>query len=77
MYDFLIVGSGIFGTTCAYELTKLGHKCLVIDKRNVIGGNCYTENINGIHVHKHGAHIFHTNEKYLWDYVNQFAEFKQ
>lgn len=77
MYDFLIVGSGIFGTTCAYELTKLGYKCLVIDKRNVIGGNCYTENINGIHVHKHGAHIFHTNEKYLWDYVNQFAEFKQ
>lgn len=77
IYDFLIVGCGIFGTTCAHELNKLGYKCLVVDKRNVIGGNCYTENNNGIHIHKHGAHIFHTNEKYLWDYVNQFAEFRQ
>ena len=77
VYDFLIVGAGIFGSTCAYELNKKGFKCLVIDKRDVIGGNCYTENINGIHVHKHGAHIFHTNEKHLWDYVNQFAEFRQ
>lgn len=77
IYDYLIVGAGMFGTTCAYELNKLGYKCLVVDKRHVIGGNCYTENINGIHVHKHGAHIFHTNEKFLWDYVNQFAEFKQ
>jgi UDP-galactopyranose mutase len=76
-YDFLIVGAGIFGSTCAYELTKRGKKCLVIDKRDVIGGNCYTENVNGIHVHKYGAHIFHTNDKQLWDYVNQFAEFKQ
>jgi UDP-galactopyranose mutase len=76
-YDFLIVGAGIFGSTCAYELTKRGKKCLVIDKRDVIGGNCYTENVNGIHVHKYGAHIFHTNDKELWDYVNQFAVFKQ
>jgi UDP-galactopyranose mutase len=76
-YDYLIVGAGIFGSTCAYELTKRGKKCLVIDKRDVIGGNCYTENVNGIHVHKYGAHIFHTNDKKLWDYVNQFAEFKQ
>ena len=77
IYDFLIVGSGMFGTTCAYELNRLGFKCLVIDKRNVVGGNCYTENNDGIHIHKHGAHIYHTNDKYLWDYVNQFAEFRQ
>ena len=76
-YDYLIVGSGIYGSTCARELTKMGKKCLVIEKRGVIGGNCYTENVNGIHVHKYGAHIFHTNDKYIWDYVNQFAEFKQ
>jgi UDP-galactopyranose mutase len=76
-YDFLIVGAGVFGSVCAYELSKIGKKCLVIDKRDTIGGNCYTENVNGIHVHKYGAHIFHTNEKYLWDYINQFAEFKQ
>lgn len=76
-YDYLIVGAGPFGSVCAYELTKKGKKCLVIDKRPVIGGNCYTENVDGIHVHKYGAHIFHTNDKYLWDYVNQFAEFRQ
>jgi len=76
-YDYLIVGAGIYGSVCAYELNKKGKTCLVIDKRNVIGGNCYTENVNGIHVHKYGAHIFHTNDKKLWDYVNQFAEFKQ
>lgn len=74
-YDFLIVGAGPFGSTCAYELTKRGKKCLVIDKRKTIGGNCYTENDGGIHIHKYGAHIFHTNERKLWDYVNQFAEF--
>lgn len=76
-YDYLIVGAGVFGSVCAHELTKRGKKCIVIDKRNVIGGNCYTENVDGIHVHKYGAHIFHTNDKYLWDYVNQFAEFRQ
>jgi UDP-galactopyranose mutase len=75
-YDYLIVGAGVFGSVCAYELNKRGKTCLVIDKRNFVGGNCYTENINGIHVHKYGAHIFHTNDKYLWEYVNQFAEFR-
>ncbi len=76
-YDYLIVGAGPFGSVSAFELNKRGKKCLVIDKRDVIGGNCYTENVNGIHVHKYGAHIFHTNDKDIWDYVNQFAEFKQ
>jgi UDP-galactopyranose mutase len=76
-YDYLIVGAGMFGSVCAHELTKQGKKCLVIDSRNHIGGNCYTKNINGIHVHSYGAHIFHTNDKKLWDYVSQFAEFKQ
>jgi UDP-galactopyranose mutase len=76
-YDYLIVGAGIYGSVCAHELTKQGKSCLVIDKRNVVGGNCYTENINDIHIHKYGAHIFHTNDKKIWDYINQFAEFKQ
>lgn len=74
-YDYLIVGSGLFGSVFAYEATKRGKKCLVIDKRNHLGGNIYCENIDGINVHKYGAHIFHTNDKSLWDYVNQFAEF--
>ena len=74
-YDYLIVGAGLFGATCAYELTKKGNKCLVIDKRNHIGGNIYTEIIEGINVHKYGAHIFHTSNKEVWDYINQFAEF--
>ena len=77
LYDYLIVGAGPFGATCAYELQKSGKKCLVIDKRETIGGNCYTQNDGGIHVHKYGAHIFHTNDKRIWDYVNQFTEFKQ
>jgi UDP-galactopyranose mutase len=77
LYDYLIVGAGMFGSVCAHELTKQGKRCLVIDSRHHIGGNCYTENINGIHVHSYGAHIFHTNDKKLWEYVNQFAEFKQ
>ena len=75
MYDYLIVGSGLFGSICAYELTKKGYKCLVIDKRNHIGGNIYTEKIENINVHKYGAHIFHTSKKEIWDYINQFAEF--
>ena len=75
MYDYLIVGSGLYGSICAYELNKLGYKCLVIDKRNHIAGNIYTENIEGINVHKYGAHIFHTSNKEVWEYINQFAEF--
>lgn len=75
MYDFLIVGSGLYGAVCARELTNSGYKCLVIDKRNHIGGNIYTENIEGITIHKYGAHIFHTNNKEVWDYVNNFVEF--
>jgi UDP-galactopyranose mutase len=75
-YDFIIVGAGLYGSICAYELSKK-YNVLVIEKRNHIGGNCYTEDINGIHVHKYGAHIFHTNDKKIWDYVNQFATFNQ
>ena len=74
-YDYLIVGSGLSGAVFANEATKKGKKCLVIDKRNHIAGNIYTENIEGINVHKYGAHIFHTNNKRVWDYINQFAEF--
>lgn len=75
MYNYLIVGAGLFGAVFAYEATKKGKKCLVIDKRPHIGGNIYTENTEGINVHKYGAHIFHTSNKEIWDYVNQFAEF--
>ena len=74
-YDYLIVGAGLFGSTFAYEMTKKGKKCLVIDRRDHIGGNIYCENINGINVHKYGAHIFHTSDKTIWDYVNQFVDF--
>lgn len=74
-YDYLIVGAGLFGCVFAHEATKRNKRCLVIDKRNHIGGNVYCENIQGINVHKYGAHIFHTNDKGLWDYVNQFATF--
>ena len=74
-YDYLIVGAGLFGSTFAYEMSKKGKKCLVVDRRNHIGGNIYCENVNGINVHKYGAHIFHTSNKEVWDYVNQFAEF--
>lgn len=74
-YDYLIVGAGLFGATFAYEMTKIGKKCLVIDRRDHIGGNIYCENINEINVHKYGAHIFHTSNKKIWEYVNQFAEF--
>ncbi|ERJ12261.1 UDP-galactopyranose mutase [Haloplasma contractile] len=74
-YDFLIVGAGLFGATFAYEAKKKGYKCLVIDRRNHIAGNIYTCERQGIQVHEYGAHIFHTNNKYVWDYVNQFANF--
>ena len=74
-YDYLIVGAGLFGAVFAYEATKRGKKCLVIDKRDHIGGNIYCESIEGINVHKYGAHIFHTSSKEIWEYVNQFAEF--
>ena len=76
-YDYLVVGAGLFGATFAYEASKKGKKCLVIDKRPHIGGNIYTENIEGINVHKYGAHIFHTSDKEIWDYVNSFAEFNR
>ena len=75
MYDFLVVGAGLFGSVVAHELNKAGKKVLVIDQKNHIGGACYTENINGLDVHKYGAHIFNTKNKYIWDYVNQFSEF--
>lgn len=77
MYDYLIVGTGLFGAIFAYEANKKGKKCLVIDKRSHIGGNIYTENIDGINVHKYGAHIFHTSNKEVWDYIQQFAEFNR
>lgn len=77
MYDYLIVGAGLYGAVFAREMTDKGYKCLVIDKREHIAGNVYTENIEGINVHKYGAHIFHTSEKKVWDYVNRFAEFNR
>ena len=75
MYDYLIVGAGLYGSIFAHEANKRGKKCLVIDKRSHIGGNIYCENIEGINVHKYGAHIFHTNNTEVWNYINQFAEF--
>ena len=77
MYDYLIVGAGLFGSVFAYEATKKGKTCLVVDKRKHIGGNVYTENIKGINVHKYGAHIFHTSNKMIWDYIQQFATFNR
>ena len=74
-YDYLIVGSGLFGAVVAYEFNKRGYKVLVIEKRPNIAGNIYTEEIEGIQVHKYGPHIFHTSNKATWDYVNQFAKF--
>lgn len=74
-YDYLIVGAGLFGSTFAYEMSRRGKKCLVIDRRDHIGGNVYCEKINDINVHKYGAHIFHTSNKRIWDYINQFCEF--
>ena len=77
MYDYLIIGAGLFGATCARELTDAGKKCLVIDRRPYIAGNVYTEQVEGIHVHKYGAHIFHTNNKEVWNYVQRFAVFNR
>ena len=74
-YDYLIVGAGLTGAVFAHEAKKAGKKCLVIDKRDHIAGNIYTEQVNGINVHKYGAHIFHTSDRRVWDYVSQFAEF--
>ena len=76
-YDYLIVGSGLFGSIFAYEANKRGKKCLIIDKRSHIGGNVYTEEVEGINVHKYGAHIFHTSDKMIWDYIQQFADFNR
>lgn len=77
MYDYLVVGAGLYGAVFAREATKKGKKVLVIDKRNHIAGNVYCEEIEGINVHKYGAHIFHTNNKEVWNYVNKFAEFNR
>jgi UDP-galactopyranose mutase len=74
-YDYLIVGAGFYGAICAYELTRSGFKCLVLEKRNHIGGNCYTSNRDGIHVHEYGPHIFHTSNDKVWEWINQFAKF--
>ena len=74
-YDYLIVGAGLFGAVFAYEAKKAGKTCLVIDKRDHIAGNIYCEDIAGIHVHKYGAHIFHTSDKEVWNFINQFGEF--
>ena len=74
-YDYLVVGAGLFGAVFAHEAIRRGLRVLVLDKRSHIGGNCYTENVDGINVHKYGAHIFRTSRKDIWDYVGQFAEF--
>ena len=76
-YDYLIVGSGLFGSIFAYEANRKGKKCLVIDKRNHVGGNIYTKEVEGINVHEYGAHIFHTSNKEVWEYINKFAEFNR
>lgn len=74
-YDYLIVGAGLYGAVFAHEATERGKKCLVIEKRSHVGGNVFTEDIEGIQVHKYGAHIFHTNNKEIWEFVNKFGEF--
>jgi UDP-galactopyranose mutase len=75
MYDYIIVGSGFFGSVCARELTDRGFKCLVLEKRNHIGGNCHTEKVDGINMHTYGPHIFHTSNERVWKWINQFATF--
>lgn len=74
-YDYLIVGSGLYGSTCAYELKKRGYSVCVLDKRNHIGGNCYTSNRDGVSVHEYGPHIFHTSNERVWEWINQFVNF--
>lgn len=74
-YDYLIVGAGLFGSTFAWRATQAGKRCIVIDKRDHIAGNCYTENQNGVNIHKYGPHIFHTSSESTWNHVNQFADF--
>lgn len=76
-FDYLIVGSGLFGSVFAHEATKLGKNCLVLERRDHIGGNVYCEEVEGVMVHRYGAHIFHTNNKQVWEYVNQFVEFNR
>jgi len=75
MYDYLIVGAGFYGSICAHELTKKGNKVCVIDNRHHIGGNCHTENRDGINIHTYGPHIFHTSNEQVWKWINQFVEF--
>ncbi len=75
MYDYLIVGTGLFGSVFAYEATKRGKSCLALEKRDHIGGNVYTRNVSGINVHEYGIHVFHTSNKDIWDYINKFATF--
>ncbi len=77
MYDYLIVGAGLYGAVCAEALTRRGKRCLVLERRAHVAGNAYTEQIAGINVHKYGAHIFHTNDARVWEYVNRFAEFNR
>ena len=76
-YDYLLVGAGLFNAVLAYRAMKMGKKCIVIDKRNHLGGNIYCENVEGIHVHKYGAHIFHTSNKTVWNFVNSIVEFNR
>ena len=75
--DYLIVGAGLYGAVCAHQLAEKGYTCMVIDRRNHIAGNIYTENIHGINVHRYGAHIFHTNDRRVWEYIGRCAEFNQ
>ena len=76
-YDFIIVGAGLFGATFAYEALKSNRKCLVLDRRNHLGGNVYCQKIEGINIHKYGPHIFHTNNRMIWNYINQFTSFNR
>lgn len=75
MYDYVIVGSGFFGSICAKELTDKGYKCLVIENRNHIGGNCHTEKKDNINIHTYGPHIFHTSDEEIWNWINQYVKF--